>query len=94
MRILIWHLHGSWLTSFVQGGHDYLVPVLPGRGPYGLGRARTWDWPPNVIEVTPEQLGTEPVDVVVAQRPRRAGAGRLLARPAARSRPARRLPGT
>ena len=29
VRILIWHLHGSWLTSFVQGGHDYLVPVLP-----------------------------------------------------------------
>jgi Glycosyl transferases group 1 len=69
MRILIWHLHGSWLTSFVQGGHEYLVPVQPGRGPFGLGRARTWDWPPTVREVTPEQLRTEPVDVVVAQRP-------------------------
>jgi hypothetical protein len=69
MRILIWHLHGSWLTSFVQGGHDYLVPALPGRGPFGLGRARTWDWPPSVREVTPEQLRTEPVDVVIAQRP-------------------------
>ena len=69
MRILIWHLHGSWLTSFVQGGHDYLILVLPGRGPYGLGRARTWDWPPSAVEVTPEQLRTEPVDVVIAQRP-------------------------
>ncbi len=69
MRVLIWHLHGSWLTSFVQGGHDYLVPVLPGRGPYGLGRARTWDWPPSVAEVSPEQLRTEPVDVLIAQRP-------------------------
>ena len=27
MRILIWHVHGSWATSFVQGPHDYLVPV-------------------------------------------------------------------
>jgi Glycosyl transferases group 1 len=69
MRILIWHLHGSWMTSFVQGNHDYLVPVLPDRGSFGLGRARTWDWPPNVLEVTPWQLRGEQVDVVVAQRP-------------------------
>ena len=69
MRILIWHLHGSWMTSFVQGQHDYLVPVLPERGPFGLGRARTWDWPSSVREVTPGQLRGEHVDVVVAQRP-------------------------
>ncbi len=69
MRILIWHLHGSWMTSFVQGPHEYLIPVLPDRGPLGLGRARTWDWPPNVIEVTPQQLRAEQVDVLIAQRP-------------------------
>jgi hypothetical protein len=69
VRILIWHLHGSWLTSFVQGPHDYLVPVTPDRGPFGLGRARTWDWPASVGEVTPAQLRDAPVDVVVLQRP-------------------------
>jgi hypothetical protein len=69
MRILIWHLHGSWMTSFVQGPHDYLVPVTADRGPFGLGRARTWDWPASVVEVTPEQLRETPVDVVVLQRP-------------------------
>jgi hypothetical protein len=69
MRILIWHLHGSWLTSFVQGPHDYLVPATPDRGPFGLGRARTWDWPASVVEVTPQQLRDTPVDVVVLQRP-------------------------
>jgi hypothetical protein len=69
MRILIWHLHGSWMTSFVQGSHEYLIPVLPDRGPFGLGRARTWDWPSNAIEVPPQQLRGEQVDVVVAQRP-------------------------
>lgn len=70
MRILLWHVHGSWTTSFVQGGHDYLVPVLPDRGPDGLGRARSWTWPDSVVEVSPEQLGDEPPDVVVLQRPR------------------------
>ncbi|HEY0937059.1 MAG TPA: glycosyltransferase [Trebonia sp.] len=57
------------MTSFVQGPHDYLVPVTPDRGPFGLGRARTWDWPASVTEVTPEQLRDTPVDVVVLQHP-------------------------
>jgi hypothetical protein len=69
MRVLIWHLHGSWTTSFVQGTHTYLVPVTEDRGPFGLGRARTWDWPSSVIEIEPGQLASEPVDVVVLQRP-------------------------
>jgi hypothetical protein len=74
VNILVWHVHGSWLTAFVQGPHRYLVPLVqePGsdrRSPQGLGRARTWDWPASVVEVTPEQLRDEPVDVVVLQRP-------------------------
>lgn len=69
MRILIWHLHGSWLTSFVQGPHEYLVPVTPDRGPFGLGRARTWDWPASVTEVPPPQLREAAADLVVLQRP-------------------------
>lgn len=69
MRILLWHVHGSWTTSFVQGGHDYLLPTTPDRGPDGLGRARTWDWPASVREVGPEALADTPVDLVVLQRP-------------------------
>ena len=69
MRILLWHVHGSWTTSFVQGGHDYLLPVTPDRDPDGLGRARTWDWPANVVEVAPADLRDTDVDLVVLQRP-------------------------
>jgi glycosyltransferase involved in cell wall biosynthesis len=69
MRILLWHVHGSWMTSFVQGAHDYLVPVLPDRGPDGRGRARTWEWPSSVREVRPDELGAGEFDVVVIQRP-------------------------
>jgi hypothetical protein len=69
MRILIWHVHGSWLTAFVQGPHEYLVPVLPDRGPDGRGRARTWDWPAGVREVSPADLASAEFDVVVLQRP-------------------------
>jgi hypothetical protein len=68
LKVLIWHVHGSWATAFVEGSHEYLIPVVPGRGPDGLGRARTWNWPAAAREVTPEQLREEHVDVVVLQR--------------------------
>jgi len=69
MRVLMWHVHGSWTTSFVQGDHDYLLPVTPERDTDGLGRARTWDWPPNVVEVPVEELRGTDVDLVLLQRP-------------------------
>jgi glycosyltransferase involved in cell wall biosynthesis len=69
MRILLWHVHGSWTTAFVQGSHDYLVPVLPDRGPDGAGRARTWSWPASVTEYPPAQLREQEIDVVLLQRP-------------------------
>jgi glycosyl transferase family 1 len=69
VRILLWHVHGSWTTAFVQGAHEYFVPVLPDRGADGLGRARTWDWPGNVKELAPEQLRELELDAVLMQRP-------------------------
>jgi hypothetical protein len=69
VRILLWHVHGSWTTAFVQGNHDYIVPVLEGRPPDGRGRARTWDWPETVVELTPEELADAELDVVILQRP-------------------------
>jgi hypothetical protein len=69
MRILLWHVHGAWTTSFVHGPHTYLIPLAPGRGPDGRGRAQTYDWPANAVEVTAEQAAASDVDVVVLQRP-------------------------
>jgi glycosyltransferase involved in cell wall biosynthesis len=69
MRILLWHVHGSWTTGFVQGPHEYIVPVLPDRGPDGRGRAQTWDWPDSVTERSPEELAGTDFDLVILQRP-------------------------
>ena len=69
MKVLVWHVHGSYLTSLVQGPHEYLLPVLPGRGPDGRGRARTWDWPEQAREVEADRLEQEELDVVILQRP-------------------------
>jgi glycosyltransferase involved in cell wall biosynthesis len=69
MRVLFWHVHGSYATSLVHGAHDYVVPVTEDRGPDGRGRAQTWAWPDTVAERTPDELADEPFDVVVLQRP-------------------------
>lgn len=72
MRVLLWHVHGSWTTSFVQGRHDYVVPVTHDRGPDGRGRAQTYSWPQSVTEVPADSLREQDIDVVVLQRPHEA----------------------
>lgn len=69
MRVLLWHVHGAWTTSFVHGDHEYLVPLEPGRGPDGRGRAQTYAWPDQAREVTREEAADADLDVVVLQRP-------------------------
>ncbi|HEV2087049.1 MAG TPA: hypothetical protein VGR21_01935, partial [Cryptosporangiaceae bacterium] len=69
MRVFLWHVHGSYTTALVHGRHEYLVPVLPDRGPAGRGRAETFVWPDSAVEVTLEEAAEAEVDVVVLQRP-------------------------
>ena len=94
MKVLLWHVHGSWTTAFVQGRHDYLVPVLPDRGPDGrrpgadLGLAERGHGGDR-----PRSARRADVDVVVLQRPQeleRPGRG-VAGRPATRARPPRGL---
>jgi glycosyltransferase involved in cell wall biosynthesis len=68
LKIFLWHIHGSYTTAFVEGRHEYLLPVLPGRGEDGRGRADSWDTR-KVTELTPEEARGAEVDVVVLQRP-------------------------
>jgi glycosyltransferase involved in cell wall biosynthesis len=69
VNVFVWHVHGAYTTALVQGGHRYLIPTLPERGPWGRGRADTYRWPENAVEVSPEQARQEPVDAVIMQRP-------------------------
>lgn len=67
--ILAWHVHGSWMSSFVQGPHRYLIPHDPRLGAWALGRCGR-PWPAGAEEIAPQALADEHVDIVVAQRPR------------------------
>jgi glycosyltransferase involved in cell wall biosynthesis len=69
VKILLWHVHGSWTTSLLQGEHEYLLPVLPDRGADGRGRAETWEWPESARELSPAELSEAEIDVAILQRP-------------------------
>ncbi|MBM7810135.1 glycosyltransferase [Saccharothrix algeriensis] len=62
MRVLLWHVHGSWTEAFVRGGHDYLLPAPPD----GVGLAGR-DWP-AAREVRLSEVDSDAVDVAVVQR--------------------------
>ncbi|EHR60240.1 glycosyltransferase [Saccharomonospora cyanea] len=68
MKVLVWHVHGSWTTAFVQGKHTYLLPTVDDRGPWGRGRCGR-NWPTSAVEVSPDDLREQDVDAVVLQRP-------------------------
>ncbi|MFI2566140.1 glycosyltransferase [Paenarthrobacter sp. NPDC018779] len=87
MRILVWHVHGGWMEAFVRGQHEYLLPVEPDGGPWGLGRGGR-EWPVNAVEVDLGVLDPDSVDAVVLQRPEEiAAVARTLGR-----RPGKDLP--
>ena len=65
LTILVWHVHGSWLGTFVEGPHRYLLAIRTGST---RGRKRP-TWPASVIEVTPAEARLEAIDVVVFQNP-------------------------
>ena len=84
MRILVWHVHGSWMTSFVHGRHEYLLPTRPDGGGGRSGR----DWPASAVEVPHDATGLD-ADAVVLQRPEELEqAARLLGRIPGRDLPA------
>lgn len=67
LRVLTWHVHGSYLWYLSRVPVTWLLPVTPERtNPYG-GRGETFDWPDNVVEVPVEDVRDLDVDVVLTQ---------------------------
>lgn len=81
MRVLLWHVHGGWMNSFLRGEHDYLIPADPAHPPAVMA--------PNIHLVEPSQLRDLDIDVVVLQRLEELSEGsRLLRRTVGRDLPA------
>lgn len=67
LRILTWHVHGSYLDSLIHTGHEFFLPVVERdderRG--GIGR---WPWPADRVHEVPEaDVADLDVDLVLYQ---------------------------
>lgn len=70
LRILIWHIHGSYLNTLARIEHDWYLPTKPGRPEGYGGRGPTFDLPNYVREVDYEQVRDLDLDLVIYQTPK------------------------
>ncbi|HZT09186.1 MAG TPA: glycosyltransferase family 4 protein [Chloroflexota bacterium] len=67
LRILTWHVHGSYLLYLSQCPHEFFLPVKSGR-PHGYGgRSGPFPWPDNVYEVDAADLRSLTFDCILFQ---------------------------
>jgi len=70
LRILIWHIHGSYLNSLARIEHDWYLPVKPGKPEGYGGRGATFDLPDAVREVPADQVRDLDLDLIIYQTPK------------------------
>ncbi|MEW6474637.1 MAG: glycosyltransferase [Actinomycetota bacterium] len=70
LRVLTWHVHGSYLWYLSHLPHDLILPTRPDGADGYAGRAGTFPWPDNVTAVPAEAVADLDVDVVVFQSAR------------------------
>src|SRR4051812_44959355 len=67
LRVLTWHVHGSYLWYLSHVPHELYVPVKPDR-PHGYGGpAGRWPWPDRMHEVPADDVRTRDFDVILFQ---------------------------
>lgn len=66
LRILTWHIHGSYLYYLVQGPHQYYLPYRDGPDGYA-GRTESYAWPANVHEIPADEVRDHEFDCIVFQ---------------------------
>jgi hypothetical protein len=69
-RVLTWHVHGNYLWYLAHAGHDFFLPVRPGRPQDYAGRAPGRDWPDDVHEVPADDVSGLDLDCVLFQHRR------------------------
>lgn len=67
LRILTWHIHGSYLYYLVQSRHEFYLPIKPGRPEGYGGRLSGFPWPDNVHDVPAEDVNQLDFDCILFQ---------------------------
>ncbi len=67
LRILTWHVHGSYLYYLVQSPHQFFLPVKPGFPEGYGGRLGGFPWGDNVHNVAAEDVRNLEFDCILFQ---------------------------
>jgi hypothetical protein len=67
LRILTWHVHGSYLYYLVQSRQEFYLPMKPGRPEGYGGRGGSFPWPENVYEVPAGEIRQLQFDCILFQ---------------------------
>ena len=70
LRILTWHVHGSYLYYLTQANHDFFLPVKPGKPEGYGGKLPGLDWGNNVHDIEASQVSSESFDCILFQSER------------------------
>ena len=70
LKILIWHIHGSYLNTLARLDHDWYLPVKPDRPEGYGGRGPTFDLPAYMREVAAEEVRNLKLDLIIFQTPK------------------------
>ncbi len=67
LRILTWHIHGSYLYYLVQSPHEFFVPYKDGRPDGYAGRTDSYAWPSNLHQVAADEVREMDFDCILFQ---------------------------
>jgi len=67
VRVLTWHVHGTYLYYLAHAPHEFVVPVKAGRPEGYGGRAPGFPWPDNLREVPADAVRGLQFDAVLFQ---------------------------
>ena len=70
LRILTWHVHGSYLYYLAHAPHDFYLPVRASGESGYTGRTASFPWPDNVHEVSAEDVRELALDGILYQHAR------------------------
>jgi hypothetical protein len=70
LKILTWHIHGSYLYYLTQAPHDFYLPVKPNKPEGYGGRLGSFPWGDNVHEISADEVRNHSFDCILFQSKR------------------------
>lgn len=67
LKILTWHIHGSYLYYLTQSPHQFYLPIKPGKPEGYGGRLGGFSWGDNVHDIAAEAVRYQDFDCILFQ---------------------------